>query len=433
MNTSYNFLTILLTVILAIGCAASNQHGNSRQPIDQARHLKRGFALSQQQAPPNDIQSIQLYPRGRAGMPPVVKLGTQQMLILSFDYLGTQSRQFRVEISHRAQTWEQSPISPSTYMDGFYQSYIQSSKKSFGQKPSYQHVEYEFPNDQLRPAVSGNYLLEVYSYEDGSLLFSIPFFVSEEKGSLETNVETLFAQRRDGRPLAQLFSTYRYPGFVEYPQFDLSVSFVQNQFWGRMQKSGFTDTITPGELNAHIDRSNAFIANYEFKVLDLRSFEADGKQILEFQPGVTPPKIKLRRDIQYLDVNPRFYPTSNFGLPLNDRSSDYALVEFSLETDSTIPASSDIYIVGHFNNWMINDLNKMAYHPDERMWKGQALVKQGEYAYKYVIVDNNTIDDLALDQSFLSSQSEYLTFVYFKDPDKKFDRLLKVDRIVRGS
>ncbi|HKK46100.1 MAG TPA: type IX secretion system plug protein domain-containing protein [Balneolaceae bacterium] len=424
-----------MAFLLGIGCAASSQNGNGNQtPIDHNRHVQGGFALPQQQAPPNDIQSIQFYPQGRPDMPPVIKLDSQQKLVLSFDYLDTQNRQFRVEVSHRTQTWQQSPIGPSTYLDSFYQAYIQSAKKSYSQRPTYQHVEYEFPNNELKPAVSGNYLIEVYNYnyDDGRLLFSMPFFISEEKGSIDTRVQTLFAQRKDGRPLAQLFSTYHYPKFVEYPQFDLSMSFVQNQFWGRMQKSGFLDTITPGELNGHTGRDDAFIANYEFKVLDLRSLSADGRRILSYQPGFTPPKIILRRDIQHLDVNPHFYPVTNFGMPINDRSSDYAQVEFSLETDSTVPPSADIYIVGHFNNWMINDLNKMTYDSESGMWKGQAFVKQGEYAYKYVMVDQNTIDDLALDQSFVSSQSEYLTFVYFKDPDKKFDRLLKVDRIVRG-
>ena len=431
-NIHVNILLICLIVFMGMGCVATNQSGNSStSQIDHTRHVQDGFALQQQQAPPNDIQSIQLHPQGHPKMPPVIKLNSQQRLVLSFDYLDTNSRQFWIEVSHRTQTWDQSAIGPSTYLESFYQAYIQSAKKSYSQRPSYQHVNYEFPNNDLKPAVSGNYLLEVYSYEDGHLLFSMPFFITEEKGSIDTRVETLFAQRKDGRPLAQLFSTYHYPKFVEYPQFDLSISFVQNQFWGRMQKSGFLDTITPGELNGHLGRDNAFIAN-EFRVLDLRRFEADGRRILTYQPGFTPPRIILHRDIQHLDINPRSFPLTNLGIPANNRNSDYANVEFSLEADSTISPSSDIYIVGHFNNWMINDLNKMTYDRGSQMWKGHALVKQGEYAYKYVLVTHNTIDDLALDQGFISSQSEYLTFVYFKDPDKKFDRLLKVDRIVRG-
>ncbi len=80
---------------------------------------------------------------------------------------------------------------------------------------------------------------------------------------------------------------------------------------------------------------------------------------------------------------------------------------------------------------MINDLNKMSYNQEEKLWKGRAFVKQGQYAYKYVLVQNGRINDLALDQGFLSSQQEYLAFIYFKDPAQNYDRILKVDRIIR--
>lgn len=413
-----------------IGCAVSKKDAGDQLPKKSSADSQGMFMLPQQKAPPNNIQSIQLYPEGSPGHAPVVRLNSPQKLILSFDYLDTQSRQFRVEVSHQTKSWEQSSIGPTIYLDSFFHTYITSAKPSFSQRPSYQHVEYEFPNNELRPVVSGNYLIKIY--DNGNLLFSMPFFITENQGEIHTRVERLFAQREDGRPMDQLFSTYRYPEFVEFPQFDLSMAFVQNHFWGRMREVEFLDTITPGELQGHLDRNDAFVGNYEFKFLDLRTFDPDGREILEYQPGVSPPKVILRRDVQHLDTNPPFPSTvANLGLPVDDRSSEYAQVEFSLETNAGISPSSDIYIVGHFNNWMINDLNKMTYNFDEKMWKGQALIKQGEYGYKYVIVENDRIDDLELDQSFLSAEQEYLTFIYFKDPEQNFDRLLKVDRIIQ--
>ena len=430
-NTSINLLFLILLLFLELGCASSNQDGRHQTENIRTESTEGAFALPQQKAPPNDIQSIQLHPKGQPGSAPIISLDSDEKLALSFDYLGTQSRQFRVEVSHRNRQWQKSSISPSTYLDSFSQTYIQNSRSSFTNRPSYQHVEFEFPNDQLRPVVSGNYLLEIYSYNGGQLLFSMPFFMTENTGDINTRIEMLFAQRNDGRPLAQPFTTYRYPDFVEYPQFDLSISFVQNQFWGRMREAGFLDTISPGKLNGHLQRRDAFVGNYEFKLLDLRSFDVDGEQILEYQPEMTPPRIILRRDVQKLDTNPRFFGAPNLGIPLDDRGSEYAQVEFSLETESAVSLSSDIYIVGHFNNWMINELNKMSYDTETGMWKGRAFIKQGEYAYKYVLVANGTIDDLALDQGFLSPQQEYLTFIYFKDPDQNYDRILKVDRVTR--
>jgi hypothetical protein len=432
VNTCFSIAGIILLICWGTSCAVINQDRSQQQQNSQQAELKGSFALPQQVTPPNYIQSIQLHPKGSPGLPPVIKLDSQQKLMLSFDHLAKENRQFRVKVSHRGRQWNQSPISPSTFLDSFSETYIQKSKASFAQRPTYHHIEFEFPNDQLRPAVSGNYLLEVYSYDNDELLFSMPFFVTEDEGTIQTRVERLFAQRDDGRPLNQLFSTYHYPDFVEYPQFDLSMSFVQNQFWGRMQEAGFLDTITPGELHGHQERDQGFVGNYEFKYLNLRTFDADGRQIMENIPGETPTRIILRRDVQNLDTNPDIFSSaSNLGFPLDDRSSEYAQVEFQLETDISIPLSSDVYIVGHFNNWMINNLNKMTYNSDEKLWKGRAFIKQGEYAYKYVIIRQNTIDDLILDQSFLSPQQQYLTFIYFKDPDQNFDRLLKVDRIIQ--
>ncbi len=413
-----------------MGCASSNQNRTQSTVKPSSENLEATFALPQQQAPPNDIQSIQLHPKGNPTGPPVIQLNSQQKLILSFDYLGEESRQFRLEISHRSQNWDQSSITPSTFLDSFSQTYVQNVKESYSQRPSYWHVEHEFPTE-LNPVVSGNYLMEIYSYNSGELLFSIPFFVTENEGTLDTRIETFYAQRNDGRPIDQPFGTYRYPNFVEYPQFDLSMSFVQNRFWGRMRTAGFLDTITPNELNGRLEREHAYIGNYEFKTLDLRSFDADGRKILEYRPGNTPPDILLRRDVQNLDISSRPFTSSDWGIPLDARGSDYARVHFSLETDSSISTSSEIYIVGHFNNWMINPLQKMSYNTERKLWEGTALIKQGQYAYKYVLVQNNGVNDLALDQGFLSSKQEYLTFVYFKDPDQNFDRLLKINRVVR--
>ncbi len=418
-------------VSAVVGCATAGSY--EKQPPSQSEnHLEGTLALNKQKASPHDIQSIQLHPEGQPGQAPILELTTSHKLLLSFDYLGTQNQQFRVTVEHYDKEWNKSGIGPNTYLDSFSETIIQSSRISFGQRPSYHHIEFSFPNNELQPAVSGNYLIKVYSTDDNNLLFSMPFFITEDEGQIETRVERLFAQRKDGRPLDKLFSTYSYPDFVEFPQFDLSMSFVQNQFWGQTKQVEFLDTITPGQLRGYIESDNAFVGNYEFKHLNLQNFDADGQQILEYQPGVTPPKVILRRDVQNLDTNPNWSEAAiNIGIPNDNRNSNYAQVEFRLETADGISPSSKIFIVGHFNNWMINELNQMSFDSGKRMWTGQAFIKQGTYAYKYVNVQDNKVDNLSLDQGFLSSQQEYLTFIYFKDPDQNFDRLLKVDRLIK--
>lgn len=425
-------LYLLLILTCMIGACASSGPNSGQKFSEFPRYIENSLALSQQKAPPNDIRSIQLHPEGQPGRAPIIKLNSSQKLQLSFDYLGTQNRQFRVTVTHHNKKWERSAIVPNTYLESFSETTITTSEISFGQHLSYHHVAFSFPNNELQPAVSGNYLIKIYNTNNGGLLFSMPFFITEDEGTITTKVQRLFAKRSNGRPLHQLFSTYYYPDWVEHPQFDLSMAFVQNQFWGRTKVVKSLDTITPGQLHGYIERKDAFIGNYEFKFLDLRNFSADGRQIIAYQPEITPPRIILRRDIQNLDMNvnlPAIAPGQ--GMIDNHRNSNYAQVVFRLDTGDQIPQTSEIYIVGHFNNWIIDDLNRMNYDPDEQLWKGRALIKQGQYAYKYVMIKNNRLDDLSLDQGYLSADQEYLTFIYFKDPNRHFDRLLKVDRIIQ--
>lgn len=427
MNTAGRYGILLVIILLLNACAVPppEQQPSARASGEAA--FREPLALPQQQPPPQDIQSVSLHPEGNPAGAPVVTLGGNEQLVLSFDYLDNQNRQFSVEVSYRTQTWEESNLPASAYLESFFKTYIQSSEKSFTERPSYYHVEYTFPNPQLNPSQSGNYLLEVYNYEGTDLLFSLPFFISEDEGVLQTRIERLFAQRQDGRSLDQPFSTYRYPPFIDFPQFDLSLSYVPLPFWGHMRKADQVSTITPGQLTGNLNRSAAFVADRSFLSLDLTTLQADGREILEYQPAVNPPKVILQRDVQHLESTDAYWTGSDFHSSFDERQGNYAQVAFTLETDSTVTTNADIYIVGEFNNWMIQDKNKMSYNRQTNLWEGQALVKQGQYPYTYIMTRNGALVNLFLGLSAFSIPQRYLTFIYFKDPTRNFDRLLQVE------
>lgn len=419
------FLLIILT-----GCATTKtntlDNGQSRTPALP----ENIFTIPQQKPAPQQIQSIALYRKGNIQSAPIIEMNGTGKLILEFDHLGTGSKQFRVVVSHRNKDWTESSLPPNFYLSGFNETYFSGGLSSFSQRPSYRHYSYEFPNSQLAFKASGNYLLSVYDYYSNELLFSLPFFVTEDKGSLTTSIESLFARRDDLRAEDQLFSRYRYPDFVEFPQFDLSFIYAQNQFWGRSRTVENFDTSSPEEVHFHLSRNQAFLSNYEFNTLDIRGLEIDGAQILDVREGTTPPLIVLQRDIQAFSVAPRFFPDSRFGIPANDRNAAYANVQFQLKTVDRLSPDTKIYILGDFNNWNINELNRMRLDEETGLWEGTAFVKEGIYAYKYVVLKNGEVDDLSLDQGFLFSAQNYTTFVYFRDPARNYDRLLKVNQII---
>lgn len=420
---------LFYSCILSLFLATCSSYDSVREEIQNNEHaatLTGQFMLPQQVAPPAEIQSVALYRGSNEGAPPIINLSGNQQLTLEFDHISPEVRQFKLTVSHRSKNWEESPISPSAYLESFFETYFGDGRKSFVQNPTYYHYTYRFPNERLTITQSGNYFLSVWDYDSSELLFRIPFFVTENKGKLTTQIETLFAQRDDARSVAQPFSEYRYPRFIQQPQFDLSFMYVQNQFWGRRRETKRFDTATPGVVNFHLGRDDAFIADYEFNLLEIPDFDPDGRHIIDVYSGETPPRVILRRDVQRFEGHPASYP-SVFKIPHDDRRAQYGSVQFFFEPASALPENAQLYIVGDFNSWMIDRNYRMAFDSADSLWKGDGLIKQGIYHYKYVLLRNNQINDLELDRMFTSSRSQYITFVYFHDPQRNFDRLLQVD------
>jgi hypothetical protein len=272
--------------------------------------------------------------------------------------------------------------------------------------------------------------LSVFDHDSGDLLFSLPFFVSENEGRIQTETEGVFARRADLRRSNRLLSQFIYPEFVEFPQFDLAFHYVQNQFWGRTREVEHFDTATPGQVHFYLSQDQAFVSDYTFNTLNLIGFNVDGREVVGVEEDTGPPRVLLRRDVQNLNPSPSPLGGSRFGFPIDEREARYANVQFRLETTSTIRATERIYVVGDFNNWMLNERNRMRYNENSGLWEGSALVKEGRYSYTYVVFRNGQIDDLALDQSFIPSRQEYLTLVYYRDPARNYDRLLQVDRVI---
>lgn len=417
---------------LFIGCASSQNGGDNNADSDNEppssphyRTLDNGFGVVPQQPSPSYIKSIQLYKSGNQRNAPIIELKSGETLSLEFDYLETDARQFKVQISHRTPAWKESILTRNFYQQGFFEDQISDYYMSRSQHPAYQHYTYEFPNDDIQLKVSGNYLLSISDYESGRTLFSLPFFVYENEGQLQTSIQNIPAPPKSIRRYHQLFGEYFYPDFVSMPKFDLSFYFVQNEFWGRYKKAGVVHS-QQKRMDFHVTRDEAFIADYGFKFLDLTELSQDGINIRDYQPGHQPPHIILRRDIQDLSPSTDANRTTRHGFPIDDREARYANVFFYLETAIDIRSRDEIYVTGDFNNWMINEQNRLTYDPDENAWVGNALIKQGQYSYKYVIVRNGTIQDMLLDNSYSLSRQKYFGLVYYEDQDMNYQRLLQI-------
>ncbi len=414
-----------LFLILLIACKPSEKAQFGNRPFPPNQTLP--FVLPEAVYPPPAIQSLKLHPVGNPAAPPVITLNGSRKLTLSFDHLSNEAQQFRISISHHNQDWQKSSLPPTAYTAAFFETYFGGGVSGFASTPSYRHYEYSFSNERIDIIKSGNYLLSVYNYDTDELLFRIPFFVSENRGRLQTRIQTAFARDVNAGSGVQLFTDYQYPAFVTQPQFDLSAVYVPEQFWGRTRivENGFY--AGRGLIEFRLRRSMAFTDDYSLNIIDLREYPSQGNEISDFIPAEEPPVVILERDVQPFSTVGTFYDNVAFG-PLHDRQSRYLSVRFRFEPAENILPSADLYLIGTFTNWTIEERFRMHLDVSDSLWVADALLKQGIYAYKYVLVKNGRIESISSYQGFNNRAQYYLTFIYYTDPELLYDRLLKVGR-----
>jgi len=433
-TTIYKRLLFTALLFGLFGCGSSeNGSGNGTNARSSYTPPAGQVTVPGQLTASDRVFSVNLNRKGNLQSAPVLRINSNQQLRLSFDLLEIEARQLRVTFTHHNPDWSPSGLAEDFYKDGFYNLNINDSRLSRAERPSYRRYTYDFPNDNIRFLVSGNYMLRVDDAGSGDFLFSMPFFVTENEGTIRSEVETRTVPRRNSRISHRPRNTYDLPDFVETPQFDLQFYYVQNQFWGRSRQAKEIDTSREGNVLFELKADEAFTGDYEFQFLDMTQLSQQAPGVLEYRPAEIPPRIVLFDDTQGFTASRKQLPGSRINNPDTSLAARYANVYFSFNPSRAIPDNASLYLFGDFNNWAIESRFELNYHPETDRWRTNGFIKTGTYAYKYVLVENNRIDDLALDDSFTRSLQEYHAFVYFRDPDRFYYRLLQINNFFKNS
>ncbi len=133
-----------------------------------------------------DILSVQLHLRGAPLTFPMVDLRAPNgTLVLEFDHLGPEIRDYLYSLEHCNADWTRSELDDNEYIDGFTEDRMVNSYNSFNTLQQYVHHTLTLPNSNMRWTKSGNYLLKVYDNTDVKRLVLVRrFLVVESAGGL---------------------------------------------------------------------------------------------------------------------------------------------------------------------------------------------------------------------------------------------------------
>lgn len=386
-----------------------------------------------------NIATPQLFQYGNQLQLPVYTLNSGDKFQLEFDDLEGNFKSYYYTYQLCDYNWKPVNLSPFDYIKGFTQNRITTYRYSSIALTRYTHYQAILPEQNSLPIRSGNYIVKIFLDGDTSkLAFTKRLLVVENKASVAASVVQLLS--------TQNFTTYQKVRFTvttsDINAFSaaqqIKVVVLQNNRWDNAQKD-IIPTFVRGNV---LDYSNENLAQFpggkEWRWLDLRSFRLQSDRIDHADYGKTYTNMYVVPDVDRSAQRYVYYPDYNGSFNIVTYESinpfwqgDYATVKFSFAAAGGKPINGkNIYVAGQFTAFEPSDKYKMRFNESTGLYEASVFMKQGYYAYTYLLEDENGIDKTnILEGNYWETENNYTVLVYYKSFTDRTDQLIGVGEI----
>ncbi|MEZ4811664.1 MAG: DUF5103 domain-containing protein [Allomuricauda sp.] len=381
--------------------------------------------------PPSHIKTV-IFKGPTEDQFPVIQLG--ESMTLEFDDLTAKEQDYYYKIVHCNYDWTPSQLLKSQYLAGADNQRIIDYENSYTTLQPYSNYRLAIPNENVRLKVSGNYMLEIYnSY--GEIQFSRRFVVYQDAVSVGGMVKRSrdFNFINEKQVVQFTINTAGFP--VVNPKNEIKVAILQNYYWPTALYSIKPQFTIGTELVYRYDQETSFYGGNEFLNFDTKDLRS---------PTLTISRIDLK-DLynHYLFTNEyrfdkpyTYFPDINGDFVVRtlqgddvSREAEYSKVHFSLPYTNEI-GLDNVYVVGKFNNYALEEENKMTFNPESGKMELTLIIKQGFYNYKYVVErQDGTLDFNHVSGNFHFTENNYLILVYYRDFGDLYDSIIGIGSV----
>jgi hypothetical protein len=363
-------------------------------------------------------------------------------LELFFDDLEGNAKNYYYTIQLCNADWTPANLNPFDFIRGFQSNRITQYRNSSVAFTRYVNYYLRFPDKNLAPTRSGNYLLKVFLDGDTSkLAFTKRFLVVETKVSTAVEVlqpfsGNIFRTHHKLRVILNVNSTLNI-----FNQQDIKLVLLQNFNWN-MSLAPQRPTIIRGNYLEYNDEAQtSFPAGREWRWIDLRSLRlmSERMQRIDKQPTRTDVYVKpdgersQQVNFFYKDIN-GFYTleTSDNINPL--WQTDYAYVHFSFfPPGNRAYPERDIFVFGELTGYKTDENSRMEFNEDKGAYEKILFLKQGFYNYSYVTVPvkkgDRTPSFENTEGNYPGTENAYTILVYYRAFGGRADELIGITTI----
>jgi hypothetical protein len=380
------------------------------------------------------IKTVQIYKEGWNLSYPVMKLNSDEKLVLNFDLLGDQPETYYYTFIHCDKDWKKSDIIPNDYMSGDTENPIEDYKNSFNTTVSYFHYKLTFPNDRINLKISGNYVLFVYPADKPEEPITTQrFLVTEDASKIEITVHRP-QMTKENNTHQQVDFNVNYTGLqITDPYRNVFAFILQNGRWDNAKRNLKPEFYGNNELKFNsLSDKNIFPGGNEYRYFDIKSirYKSEFVKRIDFATPYYNVYLYASDDREHKpyfywqDFNGKYYVAFQEGQK-PDIESDYVNVYFTLPSDQMI-SGGRLYISGSLNNWDFDKNNVMIYNSATKEYECTMLLKQGWYNYEYVFRKDGegTVIASRFEGSHYETENDYIVLLYYRNPHDRYDRLI---------
>ena len=411
-----NFLTLLIICIVFItSCHStkeitSTDHSVVDSNITETIAIAEPAIIYKNETFNTQIKTLLCHKKEEELSLSIINLNSEEQLLISFDDLEADIKDYYYTIIHCNADWTASDLMQSEYISGFTDEPITNYEFSFNTLQKYTHYSFEFPTEQIKPMLSGNYVFKIFE-EGGSAIAYKRFMVLETKLTIEAQVRRA-TLAEDRTTKHEIDFTIKHPNVVVSDPF--SDLFVKND-----------------ELIYDYEDDNTFWANNEFRHFDIKSLRYQSERIKDIRFDSTYNQVYLfndrKRSFDRYSIEPDI--NGNFLIKSQEArnsaiEADYAFVHFTLPMDNI--SYGDLYLLGAFSDWELKEDFKLHYNKPKRQYEGSVYLKQGYYNYHYALQDisTNRVDVSFIEGTHYQTRNDYYVDVYYRAVGDRYDRFV---------
>ena len=351
--------------------------------------------------------------------PPVITLGSREMVNISFDRLTHEYHQLSYHLEHCEADWTISQdLFQVDWLEGFNDQVINDYAASVNTTVPYTHYELQIPNDLTRIKLGGNYQLTIMDDDGGEPVAEVHFMVLEQQATvgLTATTNTDVDVNRTHQQLTIDLNMASFP-LTNYEE-QLYLVVTQNQQWDAAVVNPRPDRINGNHLEWNHCPALIFDAGNEyhkFEILDvshttmgLSSIRWDGRNYQAYPTPVEP----SRNYLTDVDADGAFVIRNSDNWEIST-TCDYVQVNYELRTPR-IPGA-DIVVSGRWATSTNPSAYLMTYDDTNHCYRASLWQKQGYYNYQFRLRHPDGTTTLSpTEGSYYQTSNRYQTYVYYK-------------------